>query len=52
MNYVNTNKINNFIYMYNIQNTQENFKKLENVIEKKILPFTSRFYIWSIIVEL
>ena len=35
MNYVNTNKINNFIYMYNIQNTQENFKKLENVIEKK-----------------
>ena len=35
MNYVNTNRINNFIYMYNIQNTEENFKKLEHVIEKR-----------------
>ena len=35
MNYVNTNRINNFIYMYNIQNTKENFKKLEHVIEKR-----------------
>ena len=34
MNYINTNKINNFIYMYNIQNFEENFKKLEHVIEK------------------
>ena len=35
MNCVNTNRINNFIYMYNIQNTEENFKKLEHVIEKR-----------------
>ena len=35
MNYVNTNRINNFIYMYNIQNTKEKFKKLEDVIEKR-----------------
>ena len=35
MNYVNTNRINNFIYMYNIQNTVENLKKLEHVIEKR-----------------
>ena len=35
MNYVNTNRIKNFIYMYNIQNTEDNFKKLEHVIEKR-----------------
>ena len=35
MNYVNTNRINNFIYMYNTQNTEENFKKLKHVIEKR-----------------
>ena len=35
MNYINTNRINNFIYMYNIQNTKEKFKKLEDVIEKR-----------------
>ena len=35
MSYVNTNRINNFIYMYNIQNTEGNFKKLEYVIEKR-----------------
>ena len=35
MNYVNTNRINIFIYMYNIQNTEENFKKLKHVIEKR-----------------
>ena len=35
MNYVNTNRTNNFIYMYNIQNTEENFNKLEHVIEKR-----------------
>ena len=52
MNYVNTNRINNFIYMYNIQNTKENFKKLEHVIEKEVLLYTNKFYIWSIIVEL
>ena len=38
MNYVNTNRINNFIYMYNIQNTKENLKKLEKRYWKK------RFY--------
>ena len=35
MNYVNTNRINNFFYMYSIKNTEENFKKLEEVIEER-----------------
>ena len=35
INYVNRNRINNFIYLYNIQNTEENVKKLEDVIEKR-----------------
>ena len=35
MNYVNKNRINNYICMYSIKNTEENFKKLEQVIEKK-----------------
>ena len=35
MNYVDINRINHFIYMYNIQNTEENFNKLEHVIEKR-----------------
>ena len=37
MNYVNTNRINNLLPRYCIENTEENFKKLEHVIEKKIL---------------
>ena len=35
MNYGNKNRINNYICMYSIENTEENFKKLEQVIEKK-----------------
>ena len=35
MNYVNTNRINNFLYLCNIQNTEENFKKLKQVIEER-----------------
>ena len=35
MNYVNTNRINNFFYMYSIKKTEENFKKLEKVIEER-----------------
>ena len=42
MNYVNTNRINNLLPRYCIENTEENFKKLEHVIEKKILLFTNR----------
>ena len=34
MNHVNTNRINNFLYMYSIENTEKNFKKLGNVIEE------------------
>ena len=34
MNHVNTNKINNFISLYGIKKTQENFKKLESIIQK------------------
>ena len=35
MNYVNTNRINNFFYMYSIKNTEENFKQLGEVIEER-----------------
>ena len=35
MNYVNTNRINNFFYMYSIKNIEEDFKKLEEVIEER-----------------
>ena len=35
MNYVNTNQINNFFYMYSIKNTEENLKNLEEVSEKR-----------------
>ena len=35
MNYVNTNRINNFFYMHNIKNTEENFKKLEERMEER-----------------
>ena len=52
MNYVNTNRINNFIYMYNIQNIEDNFKNWNTLLKKEILLYTNRFYIWLIIVEL
>ena len=42
MDYVNTNRINNFIYLYNIQKTEENFKKLEHVIEKRVFTIYKR----------
>ena len=35
MNHVNRNRINNFLYMYSIENTEENFKKLREMIEEK-----------------
>ena len=35
MNHVNTNQINNYICMYGIQNTEENFLKNEKVIEER-----------------
>ena len=34
MNYVNTNRVDNFLYMYNIPNNEENLKKLKQVIEE------------------
>ena len=35
MNQENKNRINNFLYMYSIENTEENFKKLREVIEER-----------------
>ena len=35
MNYVNKSQINNFLSRYQIGNTEENFKKLEQVIDKR-----------------
>ena len=34
MNYVNTNRINNFFYMYSIKNIEKDLKKLEEMIEE------------------
>ena len=34
MNHVNTNRINNYFYMYGIKNTEENFEKLREVIKE------------------
>ena len=35
MNHVNTNRANNFLYMYSIENTEKIFKKLREVIEER-----------------
>ena len=35
MNHVNRNKFHNYFYIYSIQETEENFKKLEEVIENR-----------------
>ena len=35
MNHVNRNKIHNYFYIYGVQETEENFKKLEEVIENR-----------------
>ena len=35
MNHVNRNKVHNYFYMYGIQETEENFKKLEEMIENR-----------------
>ena len=35
MNYVNANRINNLLSRYFIENTKENFKRMERVIEKR-----------------
>ena len=35
MNNVNRNKVNNYIYFYNIQDNKENFKKIAEVVNKR-----------------
>ena len=35
MNYVSKNRINTYIYMYGLKDSEENFKKLDQVIEEK-----------------
>ena len=45
MNHVNMNRINNFLYMYSIENTEEHFKKLREVIEEEILSLIVKFCI-------
>ena len=35
MNNVNRNKVNNYIYLYNIQDNEENFKKIAEVVNKR-----------------
>ena len=43
MNYVDRNRISNFIYRYSIKDTAENFNKLAEVITKR------KFYIYRTI---
>ena len=35
MNNVNRNKVHNYIYLYNIQDNKENFKKIAEVVNKR-----------------
>ena len=35
MNYVSKNRINTYIYMYGLKDSEEDFKKLDQVIEEK-----------------
>ena len=35
MNNVNRNKVNNYIYLYNIQDNEENLKKIAEVVNKR-----------------
>ena len=35
MNNVNRNKVNNYIYLYNIQDNEENLKKVAEVVNKR-----------------
>ena len=44
MNYVNKNRINNFIYMYNIQNTEEKFQKLEHIFTRDFTIYKEILY--------
>ena len=45
VNHVNKNRISNFIYMYGIQNTEENFNKIGQVIEeRKFIIYRKMFY--------
>ena len=46
MNHVNKNRINNYIYMYGIHNTEENFNKIRKVIEEwKCIIYRKILYI-------
>ena len=43
MNNVNRNRINNYIYCYSIEDKEENFNKLAEVINKK------EYYVYKVI---
>ena len=44
MNHLNTNQINHVLYMYSIKNTEENFKKLREVIEERYFIYCKILY--------
>ena len=47
MNPVNTNRINNYFYIYGIENTEENFGKLREVIkERNFIIYRRILYIY------
>ena len=46
MNHVNNNRINNYIYMYGVQNTEQNFNEIRKVIEeRKFIIYCKILYI-------
>ena len=45
MNYVNTNRINNFLYIHSIPNNEENFNKLKHAIEERDFIIYKKIYI-------
>ena len=54
MNNVNRNKVNNYSYLYNIQDNEENFKnfkKLPKQLIKENILYIAKSYTLSIIVE-
>ena len=45
MNHVNTNRINNYIYWYRNQDTQENFNKIQEVITQRKFYVIIKVYV-------
>ena len=51
MEHVDRNRIHNYIYRYGIQDTEENFNKIGEVIKQEFFIFFQKFCILLIIAE-